>query len=181
MIELTAFASLAAIPLYRWADRRVGSGGANVLGSLGGRSVGFLGGAIGGAVVGYVAAGPSGAVLGPFWSLYRSLDFKRGALVPITARERVNAVLRHLLAMLVAIPIFFLGGSWLVTSVVMAIYAGVASSLAFGLGEKLIECNRGAGPWNDEWNNEAERNRGTAYGVAFFAICFLSSVVDATR
>jgi len=141
MIELTAFASLAAIPLYRWADRRVGSGGANVLGSLGGRSVGFLGGAIGGAVVGYVAAGPSGAVLGPFWSLYRSLDFKRGALVPITAKERVNAVLRHLLAMLVAIPIFFLGGSWLVSLALARSLLSAIAALVLGMMNGTMRLN----------------------------------------
>ena len=171
MINALAFVSLAAIPLYRWADRRVGSGGPNVLGPLGGRSVGFLGGALIGAGIGYVAAGPAGAVLGPFWALYRSLDFKRGALTPIDSRERVNAVLRHLLAMLVAVPIFFLGGPWITALVVMAVYAGAASLLAFDLGDRLIACNRDGGPWNDEWNNEAERIRGTAYGVAFALIC----------
>jgi hypothetical protein len=171
MINPLAFIALAAIPLYRWADRRVGSGGANVLGPLGGRSVGFLGGALLGAAIGYVAVGLWGALLGPFWALYRSLDFKRGALTPIDGRERVNAALRHALALLIAVPIFFLGGSWITALVVMAVYAVVASLLAFDLGDRLIACNRDGGAWNDEWNNGAERSRGTAYGVAFAVLC----------
>lgn len=171
MINPFVFIALAAIPLYRWADRRVGGGGANALGPLGGRSVGFLGGALLGAAIGYAAAGMWGALFGPFWALYRSLDFKRGALAPINSKQRVNAVLRHALALLIAVPFFFLGGPWITALVVMAVYAGVASRLAFGLGDKLIACNQGGGAWNDEWNNEAERNRGTAYGVAFAVLC----------
>jgi len=171
-----AVVALLAIPLYYWADRCVGSGGANALGPLGGRSVGFFGGALGGALLGYVAAGPAGAVLGPFWALYRSLDFKRGALAPTNDKERVNAVLRHALAMLVAAPIFFLGGPWVTALVAMAIYTVVASLLAFDLGDRLIACNHDGGPWNDEWNNEAERIRGVAYGVAFAVTCIVGAL-----
>ena len=171
MINPLALTALAAIPLYRWADRRVGSGGANVLGPLGGRSVGFLGGALGGAVIGYLAVGLWGAILGPFWALYRSLDFKRGALTPVDGRQRVNAVLRHALALLIAVPIFFLNGPWIVALVVMAVYAVVASLLAFDLGERLIACNRDGGAWNDEWNNEAELSLSTAYREPFAALC----------
>jgi hypothetical protein len=171
-----AIVALLAVPLYYWADRRVGSGGPNVLGPLGGRSVGFLGGALGGALLGYVAAGPAGAVLGPFWAVYRSLNFKHGALTPIDNKERVNAFLRHAIAMLVAVPIFFLGGHWVTALVAMVVYAGVASLLAFDLGDRLIECSRDGDPWNDEWNNEAERIRGTAYGVAFAVTCIVGAL-----
>jgi len=176
MINPLAFIALAAVPLYYWADRRVGSGGANVLGPLGGRGAGFLAGGLVGAVLGYVAAGPAGAVLGPFWVLYRSLDFKRGALAPTNDKESVNAVLRHAPAMLVAVPILFLNGPWVTALVAMAAYAHVASLIAFDLGDRLVACNRDGGAWNDEWNNEAERIRGTAYGVAFAAICLKGAI-----
>jgi hypothetical protein len=170
MIELI---SLAAVPLFSWADRRVGSGGPNVIGPFGGRSVGFLTAGVVGAGLGYLALGPAGAVMGPFWSVYRSLDFKHGALIPVNNKERLNSTLRHLLSMLVAVPMFFLGGPWLAAAFVMAVYAVAATSLAWWLGRKLIGCREQGTPWNDSWHVKSERLRGAAYGAAFAVICLL--------
>jgi len=167
------FISLAAIPLFSWADRRVGSGGPNVIGPFGGRSVGFITAGVIGAGLGYVALGPAGAILGPFWSVYRSLDFKHGALIPVNTKERINAALRHLLSMLVAVPMFFLGGPWLAAAIVMAVFAVVAISLAYWLGGKLIGCREQGLAWNDSWHVKSEHLRGAAYGVAFAAICLI--------
>lgn len=171
----TAAACAAAVPLYRWADRRVGAGGENVLGPLGGRSVGLLGGGLVGAGLGCLAAGPWGASIGLFWAPYRSLDFKRGAAVPTTARERRNAVLRHMIAVLAAVPVYWLGGPAIVTGVLMAAYATRASYLAFGLGDELVWRQEHGLPWDSEVNANAERQRGTAYGAAagfIWAIAF---------
>jgi hypothetical protein len=174
---LTTVAACAAMPpLYSWADCRVGGGGENALGPLGGRSLGFIGGGLLGAALGYAAAGPWGASIGLFWVPYRSLDFKRGAAAPTTGRERRNAVLRHVLALLAVGPVYLLGGAWLTTAVTMAGYAAFASFAAIGLGRALIDAQRTGKPWDDEWNNSVERRRGFAYGVAMAIACAVGAM-----
>lgn len=169
-------ASAALMPvLYSWADRRVGFGGEKVLGPLGGRSLGLLCGAVVGAGLGYVAGGPAMAVLGPFWAVYRSLDFKHGAATPINNKQRVNAWLRHMLAVLVAGPIYLLGGDWQTAAIAFAVYAQVAFGLAYWLGVKLLEAEAAGAPWIFEWNDNAERARGAAFGLAAVLYLFLTA------
>ena len=172
----TAAACAAMPPLYSWADRRVGAGGEKALGPLGGRSLGFIGGGLIGAALGYAAAGPWGASIGLFWAPYRSLDFKRGAAVPIDDQQRRNALLRHLLAALAAGPVYLLSGPWMLTATVMGVYGGWAAVLAYGLGLRLLECQRLVLPWNDEWNNSVERQRGFAFGLAMAIVCLAGAL-----
>jgi hypothetical protein len=175
---IVKMASAAALPfLFQWADRRVGAGGEKVLGPLGGRSLGFIGGGLVGAALGYAAAGPWGASIGLFWVPYRSLDFKHGAGAPTNQRERRNAVLRHLIAVLSAGLVYLFGGPWILAGVVMLLYANVAATLAFGLGALLIECQKTGEPWNDEWNAKVERTRGLGYGLAMAITCGVGAFI----
>ena len=179
--ELLAAGAAATIApfLYRWADRTVGAGGEKVLGPLGGRSIGFLGGGVLGAGLGYLAAGPWGAAIGLFWAPYRSLDFQRGAAVPINDRQRRNAYLRHILAILAAVPVWLLGGPWELTALAMAVYALRAYWLAEMLGRQLLWAQETNRPWDDEWNNRVERDRGFAYGLAAGAVWTIPALVGA--
>lgn len=150
-------ASIALIPIFAVADRLVGSGR---------RSFGMALAVIGAGIVGYEAAGLALAACGVVWMLYRSLPFKGGSGAPQSGGELAAAAIRHVPALLVAVPAFWANGPHIERlAALVGLYAIAATSLAAWYGDRVIAAKHAGQPSGRE-NEIVETMRGALFGAA---------------
>lgn len=174
MALIPALAAACAVPLFAWADRKVGGDDKNP------KRTGY------GAVLAYGAALVAAsfyfpgfrdlAVIGALtaiWCAYRSLPWKMGgSTTPRTTGEVVKAFIRHML------PGLLLGGLWLAGGSVphvptfsifalapFPLYAAYATAGQVRFAQLVDRTNDDAVV--RKANAQTETSRGLAFGVAF--------------
>lgn len=165
--------------LLAYADRRVGTGGEHILGPLGGRSIGFITGGLGSALIGYLIAGLPLLIMGLAWPIYRSLDFKHGAMAPKNNKERVNALLRHLTVLLLGVPLYFVVPTYVPgIMILLTMFALFAWGAAILLGYRLLETIASGSEWDDKHQIVTERARGAMYGLCMFCVALMIYILE---
>lgn len=149
----------ALLPLYGLADRLWGASKPSFPGKRAAIALALVG-------AGFLAFGVSGALFGVLWVVYRALPFFGGSAAPETPSQRVNAVLRHLPALLGAVAIAYWRGPPVVHAALsFAAYVLAATGLACWYGAITLQHKKRGEPGGDE-NAAIELCRGAFFGLA---------------
>ena len=125
-------------------------------------------GALLGALVGFLTLGPWGAAMGLVWLIYRTPGWRGfgGSATPVGAKEVVGTLLRHMLALLALLPVYWAGKDVLTGGLYLLAYALGATALAIHYGNANRKAQQLGQPIDAGLNTKIELFRGALFGVA---------------
>lgn len=125
-------------------------------------------GALLGALVGFLTLGPWGAAMGLVWLIYRTPGWRvfGGSATPVGAKEVVGTLLRHMLALLALLPVYWAGKDVLTGALAFGGYAVIATLLAAIYGQANRKAQQAGEPIDPADNMRVEIARGLCFGVA---------------
>lgn len=170
MNHLWPWLAVLLLPLYAWADRRVGRGHDHDRSSAIATVLTF------GTVISFCAGGWVLVAMPLIWAIQRSLDFWHNSATPMSLVDGLVTIVRHGVVLpLTAGAMALSGGRYLLPLLIMAAYVGVAVLLAFWYAAEVRHALVNDRPIGNE-NVWVERLRGGAFGLAMLAIaCGMSA------
>lgn len=161
------------IPAYAvadsWAGGSLGRAAKRLDEKLPGRAAFW--GALLAAVVGFLTIGPWAAAVGLAWLIYRSPGWRvfGGSATPEGAAQIMGTLLRHAMALLALLPVYWAGRPILIGVIAFGAYALAATMLAVSYGAANRRARMAAEPIDPGLNTKVELIRGALFGGAVAA------------